>query len=193
LALAAPLAAACLVVWRRLRGVALWLASLSALPAVVLAFCGEPGTAVDLNWLLLHMHLELDATGQAFLIFTALLWLLAGIYAHGYLADDRRAPRFFFFFLLTMTGNLGLVLSHDMASFYLFFAMMSLSAYPLVVHQGDDEALRAGRVYIVLVVAGEIALLAAMLLSAVARDSLLFDKARQLATARRGMLIVGLC
>jgi formate hydrogenlyase subunit 3/multisubunit Na+/H+ antiporter MnhD subunit len=75
----------------------------------------------------------------------------------------------------------------------LFFAMMSFASYPLVIHRWDREARRAGRVYIVLVVAGEAALLAAMLLSAVARGSLLFDQgAAELAAAPSRSIIIGL-
>ena len=142
----------------------------------MLAFCAEPGTSIDVNWLLLHMHLGLDAVGKPVLVFTSLLWLFAGIYSRGYLADDPHAARYYFYFLLTMTGNLGLVLSRDVASFYVFFAVMSLAAYPLVIPHQDAEARRAGRVYIVLVVMGEVALLVAMLLSTVARGSLLLER-----------------
>jgi multicomponent K+:H+ antiporter subunit A len=192
-ALAVPLASAGLLLFRRLRGLALWLAALSALPALVLACSGKPGTSLDLDWLLLHMHFRLDATGQSFLLVTAILWLLAGIYSRGYLSGDPHLRRYFVYFLLTMTGNLGLILSRDMASFYLFYAVMSFSCYPLVIHRGDDKARRAGRVYITLVVVGEAALLAAMLLAAVARNSLLFDQgAAELAVAPTRHLIVGL-
>ncbi len=194
LTLVAPLVAVSLLLTHRFRAAALWFASLAALPAVVLAFCGQPGVAVDLPWVLLRMHLGLDMTGQVFLIFTALLWLLAGVYARGYLANDPQAPRFFRFFLLTMVGNLGLVLSRDMASFYLFFAIMSFSSYGLIVHSGDGKALRAGRVYMRLVVFGEIALFVGMSLATVARGSLLFDQGvAQLASAGTLNAIVGLC
>jgi multicomponent K+:H+ antiporter subunit A len=176
LALATPLIIACLLLSYRLRRVALSLAALAALPAVVLALAVAPGAQVDLPWLLLHMRLGVDTTGQMFLLFTALLWLLAGVYARGYLADDPRAPRFFFYFLLTLTGNLGLVLAQDMASFYLFFAVMSLASYPLVVHDGDPASMFAGRVYLILVVVGEVALLAGILLATEARGTLLFDQ-----------------
>src|SRR5690606_10160568 len=54
------------------------------------------------------------------------------------------------------------------ASFYFFFALMTYSAYGLVVHQRSPEAWRAGRTYIILAVLGEVALLAGILLAAAA-------------------------
>ena len=77
-----------------------------------------------------------------------------------------------------MAGNLGLILAQDLASFYLFFALMSFASYGLVVHERSIEALRAGRVYILLVVIGEIALFAAMVLATVAAGSTGFDAVR---------------
>lgn len=57
---------------------------------------------------------------------------------------------------------------------HFFFALMSFSSYPLVIHDGEEQSLHAGRVYMALVVFGEIALFAGMLLVMVAQDSLLF-------------------
>jgi multicomponent Na+:H+ antiporter subunit D len=193
LALGSPLLIACLLQCRLTRRFALSTAALAALPALVLACFAKQGAAIGMSWALLHMHLALDATGQTFMLFTALIWLFAGIYARGYLADDPRFPRFFFYFLLAMAGNFGVVLSRDMASFYLFFAMMSFCSYPLVVHYGRDESLRAGRVYIVFVVIGELALFTGMLLSTVVRGSLLFDEGvANLATTPARHVIVAL-
>ncbi len=174
-AILTPLIVACCLPWRRHRRVVLSLASFAALPAVVLAIWGDVGTTLDMPWVLLHMHIGLDATGQTFLLFTSLLWLFAGIYARGYLGDDSRSHHFFGWFLLAMAGNFGLVVSLDMVSFYFCFALMSFSAYGLIVHHQDRGAFRAGRVYIVLVVLGEVALFTGMVFAVMARGSLLFD------------------
>jgi len=53
-----------------------------------------------------------------------------------------------------------------MVSFYLFFTLMTFSAYGLIVHDGSAEARRAGRVYLVLAVLGELLLLTAVWLLA---------------------------
>ncbi|MGB7919605.1 MAG: complex I subunit 5 family protein, partial [Desulfobacterales bacterium] len=124
-------------------------------------------------WVLLKMHLALDPVGRLFLLFTSLLWLLSGIYAQSYMASDPRRGRFFFFFLLSMAGNFGLIISQDVVSFFVFFALMSFASYGLVVHNGDTEAFQAGRIYIYLVVIGEILLFTAFILQTGSVDSLL--------------------
>jgi len=136
----------------------------SALPALVVAVLVPSGTYGEFSWLLLTMRLGVDDTGRVFLFFTALLWLLAGVFGRSYLERDRNQARFFIFYLLSMSGNFGLILAQDMVSFYLFFALMSFASYGLVVHNGDAEALRAGRIYIYLVVLGEVMLFSALVM-----------------------------
>jgi formate hydrogenlyase subunit 3/multisubunit Na+/H+ antiporter MnhD subunit len=136
----------------------------SALPAVVVAVLLPSGVYGEFSWLVLTVRLGVDDTGRVFLFFTALLWLLAGMFGRSYLVRDKRQARFFVFYLLSMSGNLGLILAQDVVSFYVFFALMSFSSYGLVVHNGDAEALRAGRIYIYLVVLGEVMLFSALVM-----------------------------
>jgi formate hydrogenlyase subunit 3/multisubunit Na+/H+ antiporter MnhD subunit len=142
-----------------LRPLARPLVPLAALPALATALFAPEGLIVPVPWFLFGAILGLDERQRVFLLFTALLWTTAAFYARDYLQDDPQRTRFFAFFLVTMTGNLGLVLSADLAAFYFFFALMSFAAYGLVVHEESAEARRAGRIYILLVMLGEAFLL----------------------------------
>jgi len=170
-----PLAVALLWVFARLRPLGLQLAPFGALPALLLALLalpmggggaapevGDPVASLTLSLLFTGVDLTLDGTGRAFLLFTAILWLAGGLFARGYHATDGRRGRFFLFFSLTLAGNLGLIVAGDILGFYLFFALMTFAAYGLVVHTASAEALRAGRIYIVMAILGEVALLAGL-------------------------------
>lgn len=148
--------------------------SFAALPALLVALLAPTGT-IDLPWLLLGARFGLDDTGRLFLIFTASLWLAAGIHGWSYLHTDPRRATFFGFFNAAMAGNLGVILAQDAASFYVFFALMSFASYGLVVHNRSCDALHAGRVYIALVIAGELALFAAIVLWAHFSGSIYFS------------------
>lgn len=93
------------------------------------------------------------------LVFALLAAVTAVAFVRAYLSDQPGRSRFFVYFMLSMTGNLGLILAQNLTSFYLFFALMSFASYGLVVHERSVEALHAGRIYIILVVIGEMALL----------------------------------
>jgi formate hydrogenlyase subunit 3/multisubunit Na+/H+ antiporter MnhD subunit len=189
----APLLVAGALALRPMRPAALALAPWAAFPALLLAVFGPTDAALSLPWLLLGSELGLDETARVFLLFTSLLWLISGVYACGYLAGEDGRADFFAYFLVAMAGNLGLILAQDLASFYLCFALMSFASYGLVVHERTKEALRAGRVYILLVVVGEIALFAALVLAMSAADATDFASVRRaLAAAESRDLILAL-
>lgn len=143
----------------RSRALGVALAPWAALPGLIVAIVGGPDQPVELGWLLVGMTLDVDALRRPFLLFSSLLWLAAGLYASAYHRDDARRARMFGFFLITLSGNLGLIVASDAVTFYLGFLTMSLAAYGLIVHSGSDEAMKAGRIYAILVVAGETLLL----------------------------------
>jgi formate hydrogenlyase subunit 3/multisubunit Na+/H+ antiporter MnhD subunit len=137
---------------------ALLLAPWAALPAVLMVLFFPSELTLELPWLLLGSSLAIDQTAYVFLLFSGLLWLAAGIYSIGYFNDTKTRRHFLVWFLLAMSGNLGLIIVQDLVSYYTFFALMSFSSYGLVVFEGGDSAMRAGRIYIIMVVLGELLL-----------------------------------
>lgn len=146
------------------------LISLASLLSLAVA---PPLAVLDLPWLLLGTRLMLDDTGRFFLGFTALVWLVAALYARAYLRGDARRRVFGAFFLATQAGNLGVCVAGDAASFYFFFALMTFAAYGLVIHSGKPEARRAANVYLAMAMLGEALLAAGMIMASHAAGSLL--------------------
>ena len=175
------------------RAIASRLAPWVALPALAVAVAG-PVQPQRVTWLALGAQLELDALGRAFLLFTALVWTAAGVFARQYLANDHRRTRYVVFHCLTLTGNLTLLLAGDVVTFYLGFALMTFAAYGLVVHDGTAASDRAGRVYLVMAVLAEGALVAGILLAVAAAGGAvaLAEMPAAVAAAPRRDLIVAL-
>lgn len=144
----------------------------AALPGLWFALAGPEGTTVHLTQVLLGMELGLDPVRRPVLLMTAFLWFLAGVYAAGYMAGSHNLARFTVFFLLAMAGNLGLIVALDVPTFYFFFALMTLSSFVLVVHDGRPVSLLAGTVYIILSVLGETMVLLGLLRASAAAGSL---------------------
>jgi multicomponent Na+:H+ antiporter subunit A len=140
-----------------------WLA-LAPLPGLAAALLAVGGAPLVLDADGARFTLELSPAAAMLLGATALLWSLAGAYAATYLRDDPAKGRFAVSWLLTLTGSLGVFLADDLATFYLTFALVSLAAYGLVVQDGTRRAHRAGVIYLVLAVLGEICLLLAFAL-----------------------------
>ena len=110
-----------------------------------------------------------DRTGAVLLGVAALLWAAAGLYAGRMLRASAERGRFTLFWLLTLTGSLGVFVAADLISFYLAYGLVSLAAFGLIAHDGTAFARRATGLYLLLAILGEIALLLAFaLLSAAA-------------------------
>ncbi|MBK1704902.1 complex I subunit 5 family protein [Halochromatium glycolicum] len=143
-----------------------FLTILGPLPALLAALLLPVGTRLELPWLFLGTALELDPVGQVYLLFTAMLWLIASVYSAFSLRTAEHAGRFGALFLLAMAGNLWLIVGQDLFSFYAGFAMMGLASYGLVIHDATPSALRAGKVYLVMALLGEVSLFAALVIIA---------------------------
>ncbi len=143
-----------------------WLPAVGAGPALATALLVPVGTTLELPWLFLGTTLAMNPLTQIYLTFTSLLWLVAGVYAAFAHRGGEHAGRFNLLFLLAMAGNLWLIVGQDLFSFYVGFAIMGLSSYGLVIHDGQPAALRAGKVYLVMALFGEVCLFASLVLIA---------------------------
>ncbi|MDM7955784.1 complex I subunit 5 family protein [Blastomonas sp.] len=174
------------------RAHALRLLPLAPLPAIGLAFLGGQGVTVVPD-VLLGVTLGAGRPAMLLLTLTACLWFAAAVHAQKSMKGTANPAVFSSFWCLTLAGNLGVFLAQDVATFYVAFAAVSLSAYFLVVHEATAEALRAGRLYIVLALVGEVCLLVAFLIGASAADSLMIGQIRlALADAPLGTFAVAL-
>lgn len=144
---------------RRVMPSLIFLAPLPALAAAL--FAGGSSFALPTPF---TMTLALDRPGSILLGVAALLWVAAGFYAPIYWRETTQCTRFAVWWLLTLTGSIGVFIADDMVTFYLLFSLVSLSAYGLIVLDGTSSDKRAGLVYTAFAVLGEAFLLAAFVL-----------------------------
>lgn len=108
--------------------------------------------------------LRADAFGLLFVTLSAALWLATTIYAVGFLEGSPHRSRFFGFFSLAVGSTMGVALAGNLLTFFVFYEMLTISTYPLVVHRGTPEALRAGDRYLRYTIAGGTLVLAGIAL-----------------------------
>ena len=142
----------------RLRTVLNLLGTFATLALVVWMFWGVYHGHVFETRLSLLPDLDLvllaDPLALLFVGLSSGLWLLTTIYAIGYLEGSPHRRRFFGFFSLCVTATAGIALSGNLITFVLFYELLTLSAYPLIVHRGTEEARRAGQSYLVYTLCG---------------------------------------
>lgn len=108
----------------------------------------------------IDLVLQADALAVLFVSLSSVLWLLATIYAVGYLEGAANRSRFFGFFSLCVAATVGIAMAGNLLTFVLFYEILTLATYPLVVHRETGAARRAGRIYLAYTLAGGMALMA---------------------------------
>lgn len=107
--------------------------------------------------LLPGMDLVLHADTMSVLIaaLSGILWFVTTLYAIAYLEDSPQPrSRFFGFFSLCVSATIGIALSGNLVTFLIFYELLTLSTYPLVVHRGTPDSMRAGKIYLTYTLTG---------------------------------------
>jgi multicomponent Na+:H+ antiporter subunit D len=107
----------------------------------------------------LDLVLQADPLAVLFVALSSVLWLITTVYSVGYLERGDHRSRFFGFFSLCVAATVGVAMAGNLFTFLIFYELLTLATYPLVVHRGTAEALRAGRIYLAYTLGGGLALL----------------------------------
>ena len=160
-----PLVMALLLAWPACRGMIVRALGLAPLPALLLFPAAWDATSSSVTlpggWTFV-----VDQPGALLLMASAILWIIGGIAASRWLAGRAGQTRFALWWLLTLSGSLGVFVAGDVAGFYALYALASLPAYGLIIFGGGDEERRAGRVALAAALLGEGLILAAFVLLA---------------------------
>ncbi|NNF79850.1 MAG: monovalent cation/H+ antiporter subunit D family protein, partial [Rhizobiales bacterium] len=91
-----------------------------------------------------------EPLGLLFALVASGLWTVTSVYSIGYMRahDEPHQTRYYVCFALAILGALGVALAQNLFSLFLFYEMLTLSTYPLVTHNGTDEARAGGRTYL---------------------------------------------
>jgi multicomponent Na+:H+ antiporter subunit D len=100
----------------------------------------------------LALSLEVEPLGMLFALVASLLWLVNSVYSIGYMRanHESRQTGFYVCFAVALGSTIGIAFAKSLFTLFLFYEALTLVTYPLVAHRGDAEAIRAGRLYLLL-------------------------------------------
>ncbi len=103
---------------------------------------------------------KVDALGLLFALVSVGLWIPTTIFSMGLLRPLKQhaQTRFFFFFAIAISSAVGVAFSANLLTLFIFYEALSLSTYPLVTHNQDDDAIKGGRKYLTYLLGTSIAL-----------------------------------
>ena len=113
----------------------------------------------------LDIRFTADALGLLFATLASLLWIITTVYNIGYMRGlmEHSQTRYYAAFAITIGAVMGVALSSNMFSLFVFYEILAIAAYPLVVHKETAEALAAGRKYLIYTQCGGVSILAGIM------------------------------
>ena len=102
----------------------------------------------------LSLALQVDGMSKVFGTMVSLLWIITTIYAFEYMTHEGHEDRFFAFFIMTFGVVVGIAFAANFLTMYLFYEFLTLATLPIVMHQFDNKARHAGKMYVLYMMFG---------------------------------------
>ncbi len=130
-----------------------------------------------------YIHLELDGFRAIYGTICAFMWSMTTLFSHEYFHHYRNRNRYYFFNLLTFAGTMGVFLSGNLFTTFIFFEIMSMASYVMVIHDEKPAAMRAGDTYLMIAVLGGMVMLMGLFLMSNAVGTLEIDELHEAVTS----------
>jgi formate hydrogenlyase subunit 3/multisubunit Na+/H+ antiporter MnhD subunit len=110
---------------------------------------------------------NVDAFGLIFATTSSSLWILVSLYSIGYMRslEEHAQTRYYFSFALALLGAIGIALSANLVTMFIFYEILTLSTYPLVAHDETPEAIYGGHKYLAYLLTGGVFFLFGILMT----------------------------
>lgn len=102
----------------------------------------------------LGINLAFDGFRKVYCGVAAIMWLLTFLFSAEYFKDYKNRGRYYFFNLMTLGAMVGLFLSADLITAFIFFEVMSFASYEWVAHEETPDSLKAADTYLAVAVIG---------------------------------------
>jgi len=98
----------------------------------------------------IQLAFEVEPLGMLFALVASGLWIPTSLYAFGYMRGhhEKNQTRFFVCFAVAIFAALGIAFAANLFTLFLFYEVLTFSTYPLVTHAGTEQAKKAGRIYL---------------------------------------------
>lgn len=105
------------------------------------------------------LRFTLDGFRVVYGLVAALMWMMTTVFSREYFRHHENRNRFYLFLLLTLGATMGVFLSADLFTTFIFFEVMSFTSYVWVAQEENEASLRAAETYLAVAVIGGLVML----------------------------------
>ena len=110
------------------------------------------------------LKLCLDGFRSLYCLVASFMWMMTTLFSEEYFGYYRNRNRYYLFLLLTLGATVGVFLSADLYTTFIFFEIMSFTSYVWVAHDETKSSLRAAETYLAVAVVGGLVMLMGLFL-----------------------------
>lgn len=110
------------------------------------------------------LDFTLDGFRVIYSLVAALMWMMTTLLSREYFRHHGNKNRFYLFLLLTLGATMGVFLSADLYTTFIFFEIMSFTSYVWVAQEENEPSLRAAATYLAVAVIGGLVMLMGLFL-----------------------------
>lgn len=110
------------------------------------------------------LSFRLDGFRLLYVCITTFMWLMSMSFSREYMAHYSNKLRYYVFSVLTYFATVGVFMSADLITTFVFFEIMSFTSYVWVVQDERKESLRAGETYLAIAVMGGLVMLMGLMM-----------------------------
>ncbi|MGN0403320.1 MAG: complex I subunit 5 family protein [Acetatifactor sp.] len=105
------------------------------------------------------LHFVLDGFRMVYGSVAVFMWLMATLLSGEYFREHKNVCRFYLFLFWTLGATMGVFLSADLYTLFIFFEIMSFTSYVWVAQEENRPSLRAAETYLAVAVIGGLVML----------------------------------
>lgn len=131
----------------------------------------------------LGIHFMADEFRCVYALVASIMWMMTTVFSREYFKHYRNRNRYYMFMLITLGATMGVFLSADLYTTFIFFEIMSFTSYVWVAHDEKKASLKAAETYLAVAIIGGMAMLMGLFMLYNALGSLEISRLHELASA----------
>ena len=105
------------------------------------------------------LHFQMDGFRLIYVGIAVLMWAVSDVFSLEYMAHYEKRRRYYVFFWATFLATVGVFLSADFYTTFIFFEIMSFTSYVWVVFDERTESKKSAETYVAVAVIGGMVML----------------------------------
>ncbi|MCM1143963.1 MAG: sodium:proton antiporter [Blautia sp.] len=105
------------------------------------------------------LHFTMDGFRLVYSVIAAWMWMMTTILSREYMSHHQNKNRYYLFLLATLGATMGVFLSADLFTTFIFFEIMSFTSYVWVAQEETESSLKAAATYLAVAIIGGLTML----------------------------------